>query len=436
MTTDRRQEHPSPVPADRPLPGSFGEFVNAASRSGDLVVQPRMGLADLRGMREGLVATMRAAATTVGTITLDSFTRIGDHDEARRALAEGTGLNGYPIVAHGPDVTRAMLDGVAGADFPVQVRHGSSQPQDIFRALVRSGLTATEGGPVSYCLPYSRTPLRESVDNWARCLEWFARLRELGAAPHVETFGGCLLGQLCPPSLLIATSVLEALFFRQHGLRSISLSYAQQTNAAQDEEALVVLRRIAGELLSDVDWHVVVYTYMGVYPRSPGGSALLLAEAAKLAVRTGSERLIVKTAAEAYRIPTITENVAALEWAAKAALDEEETAEGGTPDTGLYAEARMHIDTVLDLHPDIGRALVNAFASGLLDVPFCLHPDNRGAARSYVDSDGRLRWSLVGAMPIAHIAQPSRSEHSSSSELLTSLSYVARRFDRAASPNA
>ncbi|MFD2768424.1 methylaspartate mutase [Micromonospora eburnea] len=432
MTIGRQRAHPSPASPARPEPGSFGAFVNAAQQAGDLVVQPRMGVADPARMRAGLVATKRAAATTVGTITVDSFTRLGDHAEARRALAKGVELNGYPIVTHGPDVTRAMLDGVAGADFPVQVRHGSSQPEDIFRTLLRSGLSATEGGPVSYCLPYSRSPLRESVDSWARCVQWFASLEDLGVTPHLETFGGCLLGQLCPPSLLIATSVLEAMFLRQHGLRSISLSYAQQTNAAQDEEALMVLRRIATEVLRDIDWHVVVYTYMGMYPRSPAGSALLLAEAAKLAVRTGSARLIVKTVAEAYRIPTIAENVTALEWAAKAALDEESIAAGTTPDTGIYAEARALIDTVLELDPDIGRALVIAFASGLLDVPFCLHPDNRGEARSYVDTDGWLRWSLVGAMPIEHIAQPSGREHSSSADLLASLSYVARKFGQAA----
>ena len=90
-----------------------------------------------------------------------------------------------------------------------------------------------------------------------------------GGRAHLETFGGCLLGQLCPPSLLVATSVLEALFFVQHGLRSVSLSYAQQTHPVQDIEALAALDRLATELLPDVvDRHIVLYTYMGVFPRT------------------------------------------------------------------------------------------------------------------------------------------------------------------------
>src|SRR5690349_23687750 len=42
----------------------------------------------------------------------------------------------------------------------------------------------------------------------------------------------------------------------------------------------------------------------------------------------------------------------------------------------------------------------SAFHRGVLDVPYCLHPDNRGATRGVITSDGRLRWAEVGAMPI------------------------------------
>ena len=207
---------------------SFGAFVARAHQAGDLVVQPRMGMSSPRTMRAGLLATKRAIATTAGTITLDSYTRMGDHDRARAAVASGAELNGYPIVALDAATTRGVLDGVADLDFPVQIRHGSPCPEDIFGALIDAGLHATEGGPVSYCLPYSRAPLDASIRSWVRSCELLAGLAETGVEPHLETFGGCMMGQLCPPGLLIAMSVLECLFFRQHGLHSVSLSYAQQ----------------------------------------------------------------------------------------------------------------------------------------------------------------------------------------------------------------
>ena len=408
---------------------SFGGFVARAQAAGQLVVQPRMGVSNPAQMRAGLLATRRATATTIGTITLDSYTRVGDDARARAALAAGLDLNGYPIVAHDRATTRAVLEGVAGPSFPVQIRHGSPGPENIFAALIEVGLDATEGGPVSYCLPYSRAPLAASVRSWTRSCE---RLARVGPQAHLETFGGAMMGQLCPPSLLVAMSVLECLFFRQHGIRSVSLSYAQQTNPDQDREAVAALHRLADQYLSDVDRHVVIYAYMGVFPRTPAGAGALLAEAARLAVRTGAARLIVKTAAEAHRIPTIAENVAALESAAAVADDERrQPVLDEVDDTGIHAEAAAFIDAVLELGPDLGHSLITAFRRGYLDVPYCLHPDNAGRARSYLDRTGRLQWSRLGSLPIRSLVRPAAASELTAAGLLESLSYVERKFDDA-----
>ncbi|MFC4036162.1 methylaspartate mutase [Streptomyces polygonati] len=417
-----------------PAAASFGGFVAAAAAAGQLVVQPRMGFGQPHRMRGGLERTRFAAATTVGTLTIDSYTRVGDLAAARAALTEGAALNGYPIATHSTATTRALLDGVHDASFPVQVRHGSSRPETIIRALAAAGLDATEGGPVSYCLPYGRTPLAESVDNWARGCELLARLVPAPRVPHLETFGGCMLGQLCPPGLLVAISLLEGMFFAEHGIREISLSYAQQTSPAQDIEAVRALRRLAAEFLPPgVDWHVVLYTYMGVYPLTEAGAHRLLRASARLAVRAGAQRLIVKTAAESRRIPTVGENVTALETAAAAALAEQPLDEGSPdPDSEVYTQARAFVEAVLGTGKETGAALRTAFARGYLDVPYCLHPDNAGRSRSFIDGAGRLRWSRVGAMPItADPVPPGTSAALTADGLLRALYAVAGRFDRA-----
>ncbi|WP_055696447.1 methylaspartate mutase [Streptomyces silaceus] len=413
----------------------FGGFVRRAHDAGHLVVQPRMGMSEPARMRAGLLATRDAAATTVGTLTLDSYTRVGDLESAELALLEGVSLNGYPIVSHDRATTHQVLDGIRGPGFPVQVRHGSAAPQDIFRALMTVGLDASEGGPVSYCLPYGRVPLRESVANWAESCALLAALRETGAEPHLETFGGCVLGQLCPPSLLVAVSALEALFFYRHGIRSISASYAQQTHARQDAEAVAALRSLLGELLPDAEWHVVVYAYMGLYPETPQGAYRLLGQAAELAVASGSERLIVKTVAESRRIPTVQENVDALEYAAAVAARTERAPLPGTA-SQTYAEASALVNAVLEMDDDLGKALLSAFALGYLDVPYCLHPDNAGLSRSYIDEDGRLRWADIGRMPLAGIADARSSHAITSGELIASLSYIRRSFDPETTPGA
>lgn len=409
---------------------SFGESVLRRHAAGALVVQPRMGLADPARMRRGLAATKAAAAATAGTITLDSYTRVGDLDSVGRALRDGVELNGYPIVTHGAHATRRMVEGIADDDFPIQVRHGSARPSHIVGVMARAGLHATEGGPVSYCLPYGRTPLEDSLRDWTRACELLVETCEPGAQPHLETFGGCMLGQLCPPSLLVALSILEALFFRSTGVRSVSVSYAQQTNAAQDREAVRALRRLCAELLSDVEWHVVVYAYMGLYPRTAHGARALLAGAARLAVDTGSERLIVKTVAEAFRLPTVEENIEALEFAAAVAAEHRGRPLPPDQDRGqLYEESRALIDAVLNIGPDVGRGLVAAFGRGLLDVPYCLHPDNAGRTRSRLDADGCLRWAALGSLPLRHLVGRDRDGAPTAARLVAALSHVQQRFD-------
>jgi methylaspartate mutase epsilon subunit len=437
------------------LPVRLGRFATAVAQArtaGELLVQPRMGFPTLTGMAAGLNAVTHAQARTVGTITLDSYTRVGDHDSARCALAEGADLNGFPIVAHGGAATRAMIAEAEAQDLPIQVRHGTPLPLGVVQALVDAGLDATEGGPVSYCLPYSRTPLDEAVRAWADSCEVLA---QSVPGAHLESFGGCMLGQLCPPSLLVAISVLEGMFFRQHGLHSISLSYAQQTDFTQDVYAIHALRRLAAEHLAGTDWHVVLYTYMGVYPRTTAGALELLRRSARLAAHTGTERLIVKTPAEAHRIPTIEDNVHALEEASTAARGAFRDAARGAPrdvardaprptalpvgdedgDPGLglavHQEAGALIDAVLDLNPDIGRALIEAFRRGILDVPYCLHADNAQSARSYLDTEGRLRWLSVGRMPLP-VPQPTNTPQLRAGDLLSMLSHIQRMFDRPA----
>jgi aspartyl/asparaginyl-tRNA synthetase/glutamate mutase epsilon subunit len=409
----------------------FGDFVDAHRRAGTLLVQPRMGFADRATMRSGLLAVRDAGVPAVGTVTLDSYTRQGDHDRAALATGAGIELNGYPLVAEGPQRAAEVLDGVATDAFPVQVRHGSAQPEQIFTTMLAAGVHVSEGGPVSYCLPYSRVPLRTAARAWARAVRLLARQAERGVHCHLESFGGCMLGQLCPPGLLVALSVLECLFFVEHGVRSVSASYAQQTDPDQDAEALWAIRRLCGEELGGVDHHVVLYTYMGLFPESAAGARVLLRDSALLAVRTGTERLIVKTTAEAHRIPTITENVDALRLAHRHAQAAPGPAPPPTGDTEVYQQARLLIDAVRELAPTLAEALPRAFELGLLDVPYCLHPDNHNTARCVLDGAGRLVWWDTGLLPLpASVGGRRRGDPPGATRLVADLNHQRRRLDQ------
>lgn len=384
-----------------------------------------MGFADPETMRDGLSRVRAVDAATVGTITMDSFTRVGDYDAVRRAMATGEPLNGYPLLGHSVATTRNMLDGVLDADFPIQLRHGTPLPHKVLERMLDVGLTATEGGPVSYCLPYGRTSLVDAVSAWANAC------RHVGQQPgtHVESFGGCMLGQLCPPSLLIAITILEGLFFRQCGIESISLSYAQQTNLQQDVEALRTTRRLAADLLDDTDWHVVLYTYMGSFPRTPAGARGISRSSTAIALAGGADRMVVKTSAEAHQVPSIQDNVEALEAAQQHVRDlggRAGVAHDVRESSELMAESMSLIEETMALSDDVGEAMRLAFVSGRLDLPFCLHPDNRNRSRPRIASDGRLVWASAGAMPLP---APSHTPRTGPDELLAMLGYNASWYD-------
>lgn len=410
--------------------GYFQHFIEQARARGELVVQPRMGFGDLGQMRAGLDAVAQLQCATVGTITLDSYTRVGDYHSALECLNTGSALNGFPIVSHSQQAVQELLHGLYGPRFAIQVRHGTAQPQTIFKRMAAVGLDATEGGPVSYCMPYSRLPLAEAVDAWAESCQLLADASPHG---HIESFGGCLLGQLCPPSLLVAMSLLEALFFRQHGIHSVSLSYAQGTRMAQDLGALQALRELAAEYLDGIHWHVVVYAYMGVFPSTEHGARRLICDSARLARAADCERLIVKTVAESRQIPSVQDNLDALSMAARVAA---EPCPDVDPASNSYYrevlfEARQLVECVRNLHNDLGVALVQAFARGLLDIPYCLHPDNPGRATTRIDASGALRWANVGNLPLPRSCGVSASGPGiRSGELFEMLHYTVNRYDQ------
>lgn len=406
----------------------FNQYVKRKAREG-LVVQPRMGFSDIELMRTGLEAVKSLPFPTVGTITIDAMTRQGLHCEAKEMVRKREKLNGFPLASFDEPELASLFEGLSD-DFPIQVRHGTPLPMHVFEAAMRAGLYIIEGGPVSYALPYGKTRLTDTFVAWQESLErWVAYGAKNNIDVHLESFSGCMMGQLCPPSILIALNILEGLWFESIGIRSLSLSLAQGTSSEQDTAALRALRTIADNFLQEASFHIVAYTWMGVFPESARGAERLIKESAKVARVGGAERLIVKTVRESIGIPTIEDNLQALEWCHNESKQHQFDSDFNATNQRLYndlvTEATSIIDAVLSMHRDIGVAIQGAFQKGYLDIPFCIHPDNSNSARPLIDRDGKIGWAKVGNVPID-------SEHKNIGELTLSSSGLlkALRFNR------
>ena len=96
----------------------------------------------------------------------------------------------------------------------------------------------------------------------------------------------------------------------------------------------------------------------------------------------------------------------------------------------VLAEARLLVEATLELDPDVGKAIVRGFGLGLLDVPFCIHPDNRNLVRPSLREDGVVGWQDVGNLPLGRdLARRTDRGRFGSRELMEALSFNRRRFD-------
>ncbi|MBM3468359.1 MAG: methylaspartate mutase [Alphaproteobacteria bacterium] len=397
-----------------------------------LYVQPRMGMASLQEMQEGLKAVKGLNIPAIGTITLDSYTRMGQLEEAQKALQAGLDLNGFPVLSYSSQEIIENLCTVADKDFLIQVRHGTASPVNLFKHLVECTLFLTEGGPVSYCLPYSQLSLKEAIDSWRQaCLI----LGEYPQQSHLESFAGCLLGQLCHPTILVALGILEALFFQKNGLKDISLSYAQHYNLSQDLAAVAALKRLANIYIShEISWHIVIYTFMGLFPQTVKGYNGIVEESVQLATHAGARRLIVKTQEESTQISTLSANLSALKQAHELynSSPSFEMSEDKEEEELIFEQAKAIIDAVLNLSSEIETSLYKAFQAGYLDVPYCLHPDNRRLASCAIDKEGYMQWISIGKLPIpiqSGRLYPFSFHTLTSKEFLQMLAFNRMKFD-------
>ncbi|MCG8671729.1 MAG: methylaspartate mutase [Pseudomonadales bacterium] len=412
----------------------FNDYILAQSLKQGLVVQPRMGFSDMKEMRQGLMAVKNIGVPAVGTITVDAMTRQGLVEKAALAVRNGERLNGYPLASYSKRENNMLLGGIASDDFLVQVRHGTPIPQHVFDAAKAADLLAIEGGPVSYALPYGRAYLKDTFPAWREALrDWAKYGAKQGIATHMESFAGCMMGQMCPPSMLIALGILEGCFIKEQGVRSISLSLAQGTNSDQDIAALNALNAMIDDYLSDVSTHIVAYTWMGVFPDTSPGAEALIKESARVAVVGGAHRLIVKTVNEAFGIPSVESNLQALSWCSKVAQENQNVAMTTTQlelSDAIYIESKGIVDAILGLDESLEVSIQKGFQKGMLDVPFCLHPDNANVARAQVNNEGMLEWTMSGAVPVSVSLQ--KVNKLTSGGLLDSLHYNRKRYNESA----
>jgi len=393
----------------------FHRLTAGALRSGEMLLQPRAGVATIAGQSELLGRLAGEGGADVLPLTIDSFTRQLDfaHADALWREAEATAtpglLNGFPAISAGVAGCNAV---VRACDRALQVRHGAPDARLLAEVTLAAGCSAFEGGGITYCIPYSKTtPLEQSLRWWA----YVDRLCGLYAAHGVvverEAFGA-LTGIMIPPSIAVACSVLELLLAAEQGVAAFALGIGQGGDLVQDAAAIRALDVVGRAYLRRhrpahrVQVSTVFYQWMGPFPRDEAAAAAIIALGAAAAVAGGATRMITKSCEEAHGVPGADSNAAGLRLsrAMASALAAHAFADPSLireEQHWIERESRCLLDNVLRLSESgsLADGICTAFDRGQLDVPFAPSLAVRGSVWTQRDARRAIRYREVGHLP-------------------------------------
>ncbi|MCA1635268.1 MAG: hypothetical protein LC802_16650 [Acidobacteria bacterium] len=336
-----------------------------------ILIQPRSGVPLLREQIR-LFKAFKSVGVPVLSFQVDSLTRNNNYAGAEEAIRESraTGvasLNGFPVVNHGVPGVRRVITQVGT---PLQTRHSTRDPRLLAEISYAGGVTSFEGGAICYNLPYYKDyPVDESIRAWQYVDRLTGLYHELFGIKLDREFFGTLTATLIPPSIAIAVDILEAILAVRQGVKCVSLGYAEQGNR----------------------------------PESQQNAERLIHQSAASAALSGATRVIIKTAAEAIKIPTMEDNVHAIGLVMRGTSE----AAGLRLDEALVAEEcaviEREVQAILDSVILAGRGsvtegIVKAFRLGHLDIPFSPSRHNRGEVVTARDTEGAVRFLRTGQL--------------------------------------
>ncbi|WP_409471655.1 methylaspartate mutase subunit E [Streptomyces sp. HC307] len=393
---------------------SLAERQREAKARAEILIQPRTGVSDPDG-QEALFSMLSQHGADVLSFQIDSLTRSNQYEDIERILKSSaerpsgsSQLNGYPAVNLGMG-EMARLSALF-EDTPFQVRHGTRDPRLLAEITFGAGIAAFEGGALSYNLPYFRDyPVAHAIQRWRYVDRLTGRYHaEFGITIDREFFG-VLTACLVPPCIAAAVNVLEALLAAQCGVKSVTLGYAEQGCRAQDVAAVRAFQQLGEDYLErfgfdDVEVNVVWHQFMGAFPRSEEQARKILRGSTESAVLSGAVRLMLKTHAEAVRIPSLEDNVESLSLVRDLCRSPRVSAGPGEQvlfeQEMIMAETRAIVDSALvAAGHDIGQAAVLAVERGWVDVPFSPSRWNAGAALPLRDRREAVRFVDTGGLP-------------------------------------
>lgn len=395
-----------------PTKKHFAKRLTKAKKNGEILTQPRAGVALLEEHINLLNFLRTEGEADLLPTTIDSYTRQNQYAEAQRGIDESKQagrslLNGFPAVNHGVAAIRQLIEKVDG---PLQVRHGTPDARLLAEITLAGGFTAYEGGGISYNIPYAKSvSLEKTIFDWQYCDRLVGIYAEHGVEINREPFGP-LTGTLVPPSVSHAVAILEGLLALEQGVKHLTLGYGQCGNLIQDVSAIRALEQLADEYFTkhgytDYTMTTVFHQWMGGFPQDEAKAFAVISWGATVAALAKATKVIVKTPHEAFGVPTKEANAQGLRTTKQMInmlRDQPLTLTKDIEDeiAIIKAETRCLLDKVFELGGgDYAIGAVGAFAAGVLDVPFAPSRFNLNKVIPARDNNGAVRLFDAGNLP-------------------------------------
>jgi methylaspartate mutase epsilon subunit len=387
-----------------------------AKAEGDVLIQPRAGIAPLEACIELLHHLQEDGRADILPTSVDSYTRANryrDCEEAiRKSEQEGRSyLNGLPVVNYGVKNCRKL---VKSLKVPIELRTAAPDSRLSVEIALAAGYSAAVHGPICVTMHYSKNHrLATTIKYYQHVFRLMAEYTRRGV-PVAPDIYGLFSNVGVPQSLIYANQIVEALLAAEQGVKYILLNVIMQGNMVQDTANTVVLPVLVDEYLNKfgyrgVELVTVANHWTGPYPEDARSAYALDAVNTVAAVMGNANMIMVKSTDQGVHLPTKEANANALKFTRVMVnyLKNQKTNIGGK-DFDLECEmtkreTRELLDKMLEMgEGDPALGAINAYESGMMESPFASNAHyNQGMVMVARDLTGSCRYYDPGKLPLS-----------------------------------
>lgn len=415
--TGREVDLDEAVDYQKKLPASknFHRIVEKLHAEGRTGIFPRAGTALVEDSIS-LYRKLEAIGVPFMPVTTDSYTRQLEFEKVDRALEETRKsgrkvLNGYPLINHGVQNTRRVIESVATGAFDPRISlKGYQLGTEI---AIAAGMTGISAGTFISWGAYEKNA---DIAHALKTMQYVHRLigyyADRGVTVSCDNHGWIVTG-VQPMTVNLATVIAESLMEAEQGVRSVVPYVHLMGNMAQDLAWMRITTRLTREYLDRFGYRDVAvpgfsaqHTPLFPMPQGMGGAFAYADYTAMMAALGKADAVFVRTIDEALGVPSEESHALTYEsanWFLNVIRGQDIEMQSKEIDEEAYIaeiEIRSILDKLLEIGDgDIITGCIKGVHLGVIDSSFSPNTQVRDQVIGVKDVRGAIRYKDFGNLP-------------------------------------